>query len=329
MKHKIPCYMIRDLLPLYTDGLTCDSTVQDVEEHLESCPQCRESYKRMKADFGRSLDEGRQEARREINYLKAVRSRNLRNTVCAAAAAVLVLLAGIGVKLFVIGFPSDSYVTTYVNVDEEQIHVGGIFAGSGEVYGRHKVVRQNDGTQKLVVYSCLASGWNRKGVFNLTLDRTEVETQIDIGGTVVKQDGSIISRLAGRLYEARNPYIGDMPANGRLAGILGIGEEMGGFTSELQTSKEPYGWTLKRQDSVGSSVVFEARMKDYGCVLLALIDNLGEISWTYTVETENGAVQQQTTLTTKEASQYLEGPVKAFGESPEKVQELLDRLDIS
>ena len=107
-----------------------------------------------------------------------------------------------------------------------------------------------------------------------------------------------------------------------------IGEELGGFKSELQTAAEPYGWILKHEDSVRNSAVFESRMKDYGCVLLALIDNLGEIAWVYTVETEDGAIERQTVLTALEASEYLEAPVKSFGESPEKVQELLDRIGL-
>lgn len=328
MKHKIPCHMIQDLLPLYADGLASEGTVQDIQEHLENCGMCRKSYERMKAAIGQSFDEGRQESEREIDYLKTVRSRHVRNMVFAAGASVLVLLAGIGVKLFVIGSPSEAYMTTYIDVGGEQIHVGGIFEDSASVYGRHKLVRQKDGTQKLVVYACLASGWNRNGTFNVTLRREDVEKQVDIGGAVVKNDGSLISKKANELYKAKNPYIGDVSANGRLAGILGMGQELGGFKNELQTTREPYGWILKHEDSVRNSAVFEAKMKDYGCVLLALIDNLGEITWVYTVEAEDRAIERRTVLTVQEASEYLDAPVKSFGESPETVQELLDKVGL-
>ena len=326
MNHKISCCMIQDLLPLYVDGLTSEETAREIEEHPESCGSCRESCERMKAGMNAPLNEGKQEKKREINYLKTVRNRNIRNMVCAAGAVILAVLAGIGLKLFVIGFQSESYTITYMDVSEDQIHTGGVFWSSGYVYGRHKLVRQNDGTQKLVVYACLASGWNRNGEFNLILNMEDVDGQVDIGGAVVKRDGTVISKMANDLYEARNPYIGDVSANGRLAGVLRLGEQMGGFKNELQTTKEPYGWILKREDSVLNSAVFEARMRDYGCVLLALIDNLGEITWRYTVETEDGAVQRETTLTAGEASEYLEAPIKSFGENPEMVQEMLDRL---
>lgn len=101
---------------------------------------------------------------------------------------------------------------------------------------------------------------------------------------------------------------------------------MGSFTNELQTTSEPYGWTLNFQDSIRNPETFEAQMRDYACVLLALTDNLGQMSWTYTAETETGTVKRQGTMTEQEASQYLGEPVKSFGESPGKLQELLELI---
>ena len=39
---KVSCDVIRDLLPLYTDQAASADTVALVEEHLASCPACRE-----------------------------------------------------------------------------------------------------------------------------------------------------------------------------------------------------------------------------------------------------------------------------------------------
>ena len=138
----------------------------------------------------------------------------------------------------------------------------------------------------------------------------------------------VISKLANELYKAKNPYIGDASADGRLTQVLGVAQHMGDFKNELQTTSEPYGWTLKYEDSVRNSTVFEARMKDYACVLLTLTDNLGEVTWNYMVETEAGSVEHQTTLTVREATEYLGQPVKGFGESAQKVQELLELLNL-
>ena len=43
---KVSCDVIRDLLPLYTDQAASADTVALVEEHLASCPACREELRR-------------------------------------------------------------------------------------------------------------------------------------------------------------------------------------------------------------------------------------------------------------------------------------------
>lgn len=326
MNHKIPCDMIQDLLPLYVDGLTRRTTSEEIEGHLETCARCRESHERMKASMETGAEERRQETGREIDYLRALRRKNIRNIILGAAAVFLVMAAAAGVKLFLTGSPTDAYMLTYLDSDGEQIHAGGIFLGSGTVYAGHRLVKQQDGTQKLVVYACLVSAWNRQGVFNLQLDMASVERQVEIGGAVVMKDGTVVSRLANQLYDARNPYVGDASADGKLAGTLEITRRVGAFTNELSTDCPPYGWTLNFQDSVANSLTMEAAMKDCACVLLALTDNLGQVTWTYTVETVQGAVERRTTLTEAQATEYLKRDVKSFGENPEKVQELLDLL---
>ena len=42
------CEIIKDLLPLYCDGLVSDVTREEVEKHLESCNDCRDVCKHMK-----------------------------------------------------------------------------------------------------------------------------------------------------------------------------------------------------------------------------------------------------------------------------------------
>ncbi len=328
MDERIPCEVIQDLLPLYVDGLTREITSREIEQHLAGCGRCRESYEGMKASIDTEKSMQREEARLEIDYLKTLKKRNIRHVALGIAAAVLVILAAAWVKLFVLGSPTESYMITYLDADEDEIRVGGAFFGSASVYSRHKMRRQPDGSYKLVVYSCLASPWNRRGVFNLVLDRKDGEQQVQINEAAVLKDGFVVGTLAGRLYKARNPYAGDASANGRLAGTLNMGQHMGGFKNELQTGKEPYGWTLRFEDGVRNSAVFDARMNDYGCVLLALTDNLGEVTWVYTAETEGGPVERSRTLTARQASDYLGASVKSFGESSRRVQELLDLLDL-
>ena len=49
MKNKLPCEIIRDLLPSYVDGLTSEVTNEAICEHIQSCDACKETLHRMQA----------------------------------------------------------------------------------------------------------------------------------------------------------------------------------------------------------------------------------------------------------------------------------------
>lgn len=327
MNHRIPCEIVQDLMPMYVDGLTSEATSREVGEHLKECGPCREMYERMKKEVAQAGSETGAQGD-EIDYLKKVRRRNLRNVILMAAAVFIIMIAAVCAKLFIIGSPNDSYMVTYTDVNQGQLGVGGVFYGSASVYRGYKIVQGEGDNTKLIIYTCLPSFWNHDGSFNLELDLPEKGARLDIGGITVNGDGTVISRQANQLYKGRNPYIGDVSANGKLASLLGISKELGNFKNELQTSSEPYGWTLRFEESASNSAVFEERMRAYACVLIALTDNLGQVSWTYTVETQDGPVTRNGSITEKEGSEYVGAPVKSFADSPDSVQKLLDLLEI-
>ena len=43
------CDLIRDLLPSYLEGLTSESSNEEIRFHLENCGECREYYEQMRA----------------------------------------------------------------------------------------------------------------------------------------------------------------------------------------------------------------------------------------------------------------------------------------
>lgn len=47
---KIPCDIIKDLLPLYNDGVCSEESVNAVEEHLTDCPDCTKELEKLKED---------------------------------------------------------------------------------------------------------------------------------------------------------------------------------------------------------------------------------------------------------------------------------------
>lgn len=47
MNRELPCEIVKDLLPLYVDGMISDVSKKSIEEHLEHCKDCTEMYQNM------------------------------------------------------------------------------------------------------------------------------------------------------------------------------------------------------------------------------------------------------------------------------------------
>lgn len=48
---KLPCEMVKDLLPLYHDGVCSEISKSMIREHLKACPDCEQTMKTMKAEI--------------------------------------------------------------------------------------------------------------------------------------------------------------------------------------------------------------------------------------------------------------------------------------
>lgn len=48
---KIPCEIIRDLLPLYKDDICSEKSRNAIEEHIKECESCRTYLKKMEVRF--------------------------------------------------------------------------------------------------------------------------------------------------------------------------------------------------------------------------------------------------------------------------------------
>lgn len=123
------------------------------------------------------------------------------------------------------------------------------------------------------------------------------------------------------LYQAKNKYIGDASADGRLFGLLSdcfnIGEER---TTELQTSEEPYTYIIHFKSEPDTRRMYQAA----GC-LLALIENCGEVRWDY--PSDGGGVKESKSLTAESAEELLGiEHIAEYGKNEESLSQLLDTL---
>ena len=109
--YKINCNIIRDILPLYVDGVVSADTSALVEEHLTECEDCRQEAERMKAHM--SLPDSGEveeaEARVIKDFGKAFRKKSRINAIKAAGSFLLVAVAAwmLNWLIFSFGVPID------------------------------------------------------------------------------------------------------------------------------------------------------------------------------------------------------------------------------
>lgn len=134
-----------------------------------------------------------------------------------------------------------------------------------------------------------------------------------------------------KLYEARNPYVGDPSANGRLIGAVAeaLPDSMAAdtvFTTRLQTSQEPYEFHFMLEEETEIQEAFR-QMYAPSVLMLALTDNLGMVQW-YGAAKEDESRELLASLDVYGAEKLCEvEDLKAYGASPEQIRELLDLLE--
>ena len=94
------------------------------------------------------------------------------------------------------------------------------------------------------------------------------------------------------------------------------------YKTELQTSKEPYEFHFLLETDDVEETVLDEDLSVTAVLMLALTDNLGKVQW-------YGTDEQIISYVDIDRAQSLLGidNLKAYAESPEKVQELLKLVE--
>ena len=314
MKTELTCAIARDLMPSYVDGLTSEDSNRALEAHLAVCPDCAAKLAVLR---GEAAPENAEPAP-QIDYLKKVRRRG---RAAVWIAAVCVALAALFGALFLRAQPvsPDALASYALTVDGRTVAFSGALAEGMGAY-RGVQLHEEDGVLTLTVR---ASAARLFGGSEFSVVRTVDDDirQVRMGERILWEDGVTITRAASRAYAAKTPYMGDISANLRVAAALGVDERFGPFKNSLQTGAEPYGWTIILQNEIPSEDVEAAvrRMRADACVMLALIGNLGEVTWAY--QTAQGAVE--TTVALDDASALAGQDIKTCAQSAKALQTLL------
>ena len=313
MKNDLTCAVVRDLLPSYVEGLTSDETNKAVEAHLSACPDCTARKNAMTAEPAETAEQGR-----EVDYLKTVKRKSGRRVVAAVLCTVLLIAAGFAAKIFIIGTPAQEGELFVAEAVEENgiLRLSISTPSSATAYWGWKVDTA-DGVANISARSVLVSPLfpNGGGTVEVPLDGIG---EVWLCGRVVWQDGILIQERVARLYEARTPYVGDMPALNIIAELAHIRPNFGDYLNSLHTSSQPYRWTLEFTEDSWQGVVgrdpdtFDKWMARYGIQLLALVENLEEVGWTYT---DLHGEKRSGVLTLEEANALLPELTDAYNQT--------------
>lgn len=114
---KLPCYLVRDLLPLYKDEVCEPETAADVREHLEGCTDCRTLWEALQtaAPLEEAVDHAKaQEQAAALRRVKHTQQKKRVQTILVTLL-VVILLGGGGLGLYF------HAVETYLEYPQESI----------------------------------------------------------------------------------------------------------------------------------------------------------------------------------------------------------------
>lgn len=310
MKAELTCAIVADLLPSYVEGLTSRETNEAIAAHVDSCPACARRLADMTAPAEVAPAEPA-ETVREVDYLKKIRRRNRRRVVLAVVCTILLALGAGAARIFLIGAPASAGAMAWEAqvLDGDTLHLQVTSAASANAYWGWETRLEGN----VVTITCREGLVSRfhpiaYGVLEIPLDQGVEEVRLV--DRVVWQDGVVIDRRTLGAWSLRTPYVGDAPALGAVAEALRIRELCGDYTTTLHTSDRPYGWTLDFLDygyNQKSASLRNREMERLSVLMLALVDNLDEVSWTW--KEEDGPVgqrmEQQRTVTLQEVNASL------------------------
>ena len=104
------CEIIRDLLPLYIDGLTSKESNQEIEKHLKNCEECQKYYLEMTGDID-NFSVITNEEIEDVNLIKKIKKKNRKKALGIFVGAFV--LSGV---LMGVGFHWTHGVAMYENV---------------------------------------------------------------------------------------------------------------------------------------------------------------------------------------------------------------------
>ncbi len=270
MKFELPCAVVRDLLPSYVENLTEAETTALLRCHLDQCRDCRSHYEAMVE--GTKIP---QADSKEVDYLKTVRKKHRKRIIKAVIAAVILVLSAVFAQLFLIGTPAGAdsvaaQVTPGATVDA--ISLSFLNADSVRVLTDLQIQTIDD-VIEITARNVLVSPIHPSEEVSVSLNLSGIREVRAFGETIWK-DGIVIEGHTLRLMRNQTEFTGNASEVNKLIRNMDLDVP---HTLELQTKQEPYGIVLHFTNPIAENRRF--LIEGSACLLLSLVDNLGEVSW--------------------------------------------------
>ncbi|MDO4274930.1 MAG: DUF4825 domain-containing protein [Eubacteriales bacterium] len=183
----------------------------------------------------------------------------------------------------------------------------------------------------LIILAILCmSGFCTSIIYAQSKEKTDIPAS---SGASAKMEAAFNTLDADTLYDLRTPYVGDASAVGKLLYALSDLLPSGAYKIELDTEDTPYVLRLAyEEEPTEGEDETSHRMNVAGTLLLALIDNLDEVQWTFPTHIDGEEVFYTGYWNLSSVSDnYSCTPeeVKDFGISEENLQTLLDKFSQS
>lgn len=321
---KIPCEVIQDLMPSYVDGLTSPVTDKIIEEHVEECEKCRKTLETMRAGYNGDYTPDEND-KKEIDFLKKNKKKNVKVLISSLAAAAVIIAAVIFVRVYLVGEPIyGDWVSCTVNVEGNHLKIIG--KALGPVHDVASVsFTEEDGVVNVITTGVHSGPFYSDGFQDEYTAKSEIR-RVKVNDRVIWEDGEEISRLASSVYETKHEYVGDASADGNSAMALDVANRLGDYIIELETEKEPYGWTFYLSEDISgdSRVLKESDMESISYILIGVTGNLDSVTFEYTVEGKSEVKTVDSAMATK----FFGRDIKDAGNSVRLLDELIDKTGL-
>lgn len=332
MKNNLTCELVEDLMPSYIDALTSDVTNKAIREHLAQCDKCKNKLDNMKEPCSEDKIEAE---KKEIDFLKKNRRKNIRTKLLSLLAVVLVVAIAVCTLPYIESerlFESDIYYDLEVENDTFKLTMVPV---SNEIVISEVIIEEfGSGEVGLDIQGKKKAPWVNKNryVWEYTPENSESVKSLKIFDRILWEDGAYISDITSAVYATKHLYMGDMPSNGETANALGIRYSLGSYTNKLQSLKEPYEWHIILDYEILPKYVKEKKelMREYSYALMSVIDNLGAVIFEYEVFNSYGDNKEcQLKITRQQASEFFGDDIGKCYNDINELQKLMEMTGLA